>query len=628
MKHHPAKVVKVVVAVFFIVVLGIVIVSFVRRSREAPEAPLISKEIEQQKIEKKEKIEYFEVKGEKGNFRGRADRQYVGEDNRYHLEGNVEIDFLDRSEEEDIRLLGDEVVYDKKGTNFHLTGGARGEFKDLTVESPYLDYDAKKKVFKSDKGVRYSSRKLSGTAAEVEYFVGAERGVLEGDVFMEFIPQSESSLPLKIHARQFEFSKKLGSGFAEGEVKLFRRRSRATGDFLRIKLDPEQKNVESLTLKENARVEITGERADMAASQDKASLVFYADKQEIEADEIVVEGFDSSPQVKRLRGRGNCTCKFSSSSGDFTEVQAEQITFVLDENGKLQRFRSLKNAKITEKKGELEEWRTIEGDVLETNGEKETLLAKGKKGVPARIHSSDHEISAENISVSLESGDLEAGGDVRVVLYLRKDSPDASGFFSEGRPVFITAQRVRYLDAEKRFSFSEKVRSWQEEKMILANELSFSPESRKITSENGVETVLPAKSEKEKEEERLRLSSEKMQFLPEQNLVVYENNSLLKVKDLVLRARILCVKLDQESGEMKEVVAKGDVIINQNKNEGRGDEAYYDVKKEMIILSGNTVFIDKESGRTEGAKLTFYIPDGRIVVENKDRERSVTVIKS
>ncbi len=43
---------------------------------------------------------------------------------------------------------------------------------------------------------------------------------------------------------------------------------------------------------------------------------------------------------------------------------------------------------------------------------------------------------------------------------------------------------------------------------------------------------------------------------------------------------------------------------------------------------GNPILIDEDKGKTEGSKLTFYMADGRIVIENKDRERSETVIKS
>ncbi|GAH32736.1 unnamed protein product, partial [marine sediment metagenome] len=61
--------------------------------------------------------------------------------------------------------------------------------------------------------------------------------------------------------------------------------------------------------------------------------------------------------------------------------------------------------------------------------------------------------------------------------------------------------------------------------------------------------------------------------------------------------------------------------------EGRGEEAIYDPDKESVVLLGNPVLIDKDKGITRGDKLTFYLADDRILVENKARERSATVIK-
>ena len=52
-----------------------------------------------------------------------------------------------------------------------------------------------------------------------------------------------------------------------------------------------------------------------------------------------------------------------------------------------------------------------------------------------------------------------------------------------------------------------------------------------------------------------------------------------------------------------------------------------DVENETIVLLGNPVLIDKNKGKVEGDKLTFFIADDRITVENQGQERSITVIK-
>ena len=119
-----------------------------------------------------------------------------------------------------------------------------------------------------------------------------------------------------------------------------------------------------------------------------------------------------------------------------------------------------------------------------------------------------------------------------------------------------------------------------------------------------------------------------MEYDPEKNLITYRDKVKLKVRDIVLTAELLTIALDEETGDMKNIVAHNKVVVVQKAYSGHGDEARFDTRDEIITVLGNPVLIDKDKGRTEGGKLTFYMADGRIVVENKDRERSVTVIKS
>jgi len=79
---------------------------------------------------------------------------------------------------------------------------------------------------------------------------------------------------------------------------------------------------------------------------------------------------------------------------------------------------------------------------------------------------------------------------------------------------------------------------------------------------------------------------------------------------------------------MMTIVAKGSVKIRQGAWEGQGGRAEFAVPEETIVLLENPVLIDKDKGETRGDKLTFQLADGRILIENRRRDRSITVIKS
>lgn len=68
----------------------------------------------------------------------------------------------------------------------------------------------------------------------------------------------------------------------------------------------------------------------------------------------------------------------------------------------------------------------------------------------------------------------------------------------------------------------------------------------------------------------------------------------------------------------------GPVMISMGDRDASGDLAVYDIKQDTITVTGNPVLKEKETGEVRGDKLTFYLTDGRIQVQ----ERSSAAIKS
>jgi lipopolysaccharide transport protein LptA len=111
-------------------------------------------------------------------------------------------------------------------------------------------------------------------------------------------------------------------------------------------------------------------------------------------------------------------------------------------------------------------------------------------------------------------------------------------------------------------------------------------------------------------------------------LLTFEQGCWLKSKDVGLNSDRIAVLLREKTAEIQQIEARGKVAITEELREGKGEKALYDLEQETVVLTGNPMIIDKEKGVIEGEKLTFRLGEGRIQVENKDRERSTTVIKS
>jgi lipopolysaccharide transport protein LptA len=312
--------------------------------------------------------------------------------------------------------------------------------------------------------------------------------------------------------------------------------------------------------------------------------------------------------------------------------QARRIKLGFDPEGELIEFRAEENASMNDKNENSKEKRVVDGDSLTVREKTNELEVKGNKPFAARIISENIEVRAKEIVLSFDNNNLEARGGVKALLKPQIKKNQSIGFFSKENSVFVIADEMRYIDEDKRFHFNEKINEkikiWQEKESLSAQRVIMEEETGKIQCSGGVESFFPLEPGKEKREEMIRISAERMNFEHDEKLLFYEEKTSLRIQDIRLDAKTLSVYLMEKKGKMEKMVARGEVIILKSQNEGRGKEAVYDPNKEVIVLSGSPELIDKNRGVTRGDKLTFYLADGRIVVENKEKKRSVTVIKS
>lgn len=628
-KLQPRHALRIISVGVLCVVLVAIAINFLTRSKRQAPVPGINKELEEQKIDKKERVEYREMKRDQESFEVLADRHYIGEDSLYHLEGNVRISFLKRSEGENIVLRGEEILHNAERTYFWLRGEATVEFKDLVVESSVLEYDAEKSLFKSDETVRFSSEAISGSAKKCDYYLGEKKAELRENVHLEINYGQETSLPLGIDTEYFEYYVGKGRGKAKDEdgIELAHGKSRATAGLLEFELSADREQIKSLFLKDRVKISLVDEFKKVEPPSDRAAVVLHGDKCQMQADVLLLKGYVDLPQVQSLEATGECAFRFISETGSFTQIEGREIAFSLTKKGKLRNLAASGEARITEEDKNQGYSRYIDGHKVQIQGDKNALFAEGKGDIKARIRSKESEITAQKISLFLDNNNMETNEDTKVVIYPKEESRKPIGFLAEGNPVFITAKNMRYVEDRKRFWFMGGTKLWQMKETVKAPEISIGVETGAVAARNGVESVLPYRPKGKEEQENVRIESGAMDYNPEKNIIVYRENVTLKVKEVVLTAKLLTIVLEKESGEMVNVVAHNEVIVKQKSYEGHGEEAKFDVREEIITVVGNPVFIDKDKGKTEGGKLTFYMADGRIVVENKDRERSVTVIK-
>jgi len=600
--------------------------NFISRSKKRIKITPSKGEIVKQKVENKENVLYFEDKKGKPSRKVKVDKYYIGEDGWYHLEGHVEISFLKSVDGQNVYFSGDEIIHNEEATQFRLTGNSIIEFKDLVIKSSLFEYEAETDTVKSNRGVEFSSEEISGSARIVNFEVKKEKLVLSKDVKLELSMGTKSDIPIFVSGKKLDYSHKRREGLIEGNVVLDYGKSQIKADNMDFDFFRDRENISTIFLEGNVFLSFISEE-ELPELGDNDSLMSVAKKREIEAREIFITNYKEAFQIKSMKAKGNCRFLNITASGSSSEIRAESIVCTFKQDGVLRRFDAKEKVRMTEQNKNEKDIRIIQGGDLIIGGKKNHLKIKGKDVSKAIIQSADYRVTAGEIDIVFDNDNLFARDGITVILYPVEGQDNSIGFFSKDQPLFIIAGEMKYIDKKQWFSFKENVKAWQGNDMLNASKLTLFKDTGRLQCEESVESSFSYIPKNKDVEEKIKISSDSMEFKPVESVIIYKIDCQLNVRDTELLAQSLSVYLHQESAELLNISAYSDVKIIQNTYEGRGKEARYNLEKEMIVLLGDPVLIEKDKGKTEGDKLTFSLGDGKIFIENQDQKRSKTIIK-
>jgi lipopolysaccharide transport protein LptA len=618
-----ARVLRLVVALTLLIVTAIILWYFLSHRR--PRSIVLPKkeEIPAKKVEQQEGIEHFDFKGDRV-IRAKAARHYAGEDGRYYLEGNVEVRDLGKKEGEEIVLFGERVSYDKDWTKVFLEGKAKLQYKGLTVESSAFSYLKNEETLTTDRGVTFSSRKISGKAQIMAYSFREGSLRLEREVELELREEAETGTPFVIRGDIVTFLRKRRRGQVEGNASFSFDQNRGRADSLRFELTPDEQRARSFFLKGNAQATLVGQQ-----EPSPGGLKPTRQEREISADEIDVRAFKDRHKIYTVEARDGCILKSTTPGGQTTEVRSGRMRIIFDRREVLREFLAWSAARLVERGPTSEVERSISGEEIFIGVKGKSWKIRAPEGGEARVDSPDSDVTAKSLTIFPRWEILNAAGEVKVIVKLRPEKAETVGFFSSEQPVFGAAEKMRYDKKLDRLQLREAVRMWQGKEVLFADQLTVLKKTGEIKAEGNVRAIFSRLPKGEKAtEEKIEIGGARLSFSPPENLLTFEQGCWLKSKDVGLNSDRIAVLLREKTAEIQQIEARGKVAITEELREGKGEEALYDLEQETIVLTGNPRIVDKEKGIIEGEKLTFRLGEGRIQVENKDRERSTTVIKS
>jgi lipopolysaccharide transport protein LptA/LPS export ABC transporter protein LptC len=620
-----ARTIRIFVATVLVAVIVVILWYFFSHRRPRAVIPQKRENIPVSKVERQDWVEHLDFKGDRV-IQVKAKRHYAGEDGRYVLEGNVEIRDFGKGEGEVIVLSGEKASYDQDWTEASLEGNAKLQYKGLTIESAAFTYLKDKEILASDKAVSFTSRKISGNARRMTYSFRQGSLRLEEEVELRMTEDTASDIPFVTRGDIVTFQRRQRRGVVEGNASFSFGKSHGRADSLRFEVTADEQYARTFSLRGNAQAVLIEEGKSAAGSGTPAGP---ETERNISADEIDLRVFKNMHKIHSVEARNHCRLSSFAAPRGERIVRSGRMRILFDRWGGLREFYAWDTARLEERGGDAGSERTISGQVIFIGEKGRAWKIKAPEGGEARVDSQASEVTALSLTIYPRRKIMDAAGNVKVILKPRPEEGEAVGFFSSEQPVFGTALKMRYDENADRLQLREDVRMWQGKEILFADRMSALKKTGEIAGEGHVRAVLHHQQKREgAEEEKIEIGGETMIFTPQQHLLTYEQSCWLKSKKAELTSERINVFFLEKTSEIQQIEAQGNVTITEAFREGHGEKALYLPEEDTVILTGNPKIIDKEKGVIEGDKLTFRLGEGRIQVENKDRERSTTVIKS
>ena len=120
------------------------------------------------------------------------------------------------------------------------------------------------------------------------------------------------------------------------------------------------------------------------------------------------------------------------------------------------------------------------------------------------------------------------------------------------------------------------------------------------------------------------IEAEEMEFDYRALLLTYRGSVTVTQDDLTLRSNVLSVRVDPEKVDrLKEIVAEGDVRIEQGDRRATGGRAIFDEAARTVTLSDHAVLREGQN-EVSGSRVVVYLDEERSVVEGgQERVRAV-----
>lgn len=524
----------------------------------------------------------------------KADNFYLDEQQNQHLEGQVEV--IDESVDGKVILKADKLVVTPDRKKITAEEGVEVELSNLRIKAAKLEY------LVDDKTAKAAEAKLFGDnmnifAQNLRYAVQSKMAMFEGNFEGKNNAQETS---FYFYGRNAIWEKDAGLLQAEeltvrsGQVEAYGKKAlvyfkKETGDFDSIKLE--------------SSCSILGRAAGKGA--DFQEIKIFSEKADImRADErinILADGtfqMEGKGQEMIMNGTGeNLNLVFKSEEG---------LERMMAKDGHLKFINNNRDEK--ELSGERIEYEVTSGNVSikgQANGAFKDFDISSKE---LRFKISDQSFFALDYKMMIKPSFFQA----KTIM------------FSQKKGAYVTGDSIS--GSANQIGSSGRVRIWQDDSLLTASKVTIDRKTSNLALEEEVSLNCSVKAGEGKQK-KISLTAARVFISSEERKIQADGHCVMNLDDLKLNVPKIKISLDQEDSEkLMSIELLGALEISWKKYLARGKRAFYQGEKEKLEVSGSPELITQEGNRVEADKLTLYLADDRILIENRKRERSQVIL--
>jgi lipopolysaccharide export system protein LptA len=266
------------------------------------------------------------------------------------------------------------------------------------------------------------------------------------------------------------------------------------------------------------------------------------------------------------------------------------------------------------------------------------------KGSP-RVVEGGMTTTARQILLNRSTGELTADGSVKTSYSDLKPQPGGA-LLAGGEPIHVTAHSMTAQRATAMVHYSGDARLWQGANTVQAEIIDFDRDHRSIVARTApkgqssgrlINTVLVQQG-KGGQPALVNIASTGLTYDDSQRVVHFDGRVTVRSTDGVMTANSANVYLKARAngekpssalgsgpGQVDYIVAEGDIRLQQPTRQAKGERLVYTAADDKFVLTGgNPTLTDAEHGTVQGASLTFYNRDDKVLIESGGSSRTLT----